>query len=65
MLIIRNTNYSSQNQQKYNFARNTLENNDLIELIFLKPEFKDKKDQLIEKAILLYEESQKENAPAE
>ena len=30
-----------------------------------KPELKDKKDQLIEKAMDLYEESQKENAPSE
>lgn len=30
-----------------------------------KPELKDKKDQLIEKAMQLYEESQKENSPAE
>jgi DNA repair protein SbcD/Mre11 len=30
-----------------------------------KPEFKDKKDQLIEKAMDLYEESQKENRPAD
>jgi len=30
-----------------------------------KPELKDKKDQLIEKAMDLYEESQKENSPAE